>query len=330
MNEHDKTAEYKITCALPEGTGYGEGLISVAKRLNDPEDPLTSEIMNDVHAVITGAEVLVPIESDDDGCPDGRRAGRLMKGLKSMEHTYSRAKAFGGGLTQSVATQVGLGRAKTGLKKLFKSEAQELDEAGVDYGAHTHTHASGDKCGCGAIDEAPVIVGNTSEYKDEIKDTLTALSGLLNHNGVDASSKNIDEILTNYEEYKQKYQNDDYKGKEVMEGVLEKEKVVAELEDDHLEVAIIINTVDGMTFKQELVRSVTNDVAQVFPIDLPRKINIAAKRYKDESEEVKSKAVLSMLAYALSTAATLTDGTLPVYIIEPVEEKQRAVQPALI
>lgn len=218
----------------------------------------------------------------------------------------------------SVASQVGLGRAKSGLKGLFEMEADELDEAGVTFGAHTHNNASGDNSGCGAIDEAPLIVANTKQYKDQIKTTFMGMKDLLADNGIDASEENVDEVLGNYEEYARTHPNDDYKGKAVMESILEKEKVVAELEDEHREIAIIINLVKGMTVDQELIRSTTGGVVQVFSLDLPRKIDIADKRYKDEGDDVKSKAVLSMLAFALSTSATLTDGTLKVYLIEPV------------
>ncbi len=330
MNEQDKTSEYKVTCLLPEGLGYGEGSISVEQRLNDPNDPLTSEIIDKVDTIIAGGEILVARQGSDDGCPDGRRAGRFMKGLKFLEHAYNRVKTFGGGLTQSVASQVGLGRAKSGLRKLFKSEADELEKAGIDYGAHTHKNASGDESGCGAIDQAPLIVSNVGVFRKQIKQTIGGLKDLLGRNGVDASDENSNEVLDNFEDYAKEHPNDDYTGRSVIENVLEKERVVAELEDDHLEVAIVINLVEGMTVDQELIRSVTEDVAQVFPIDLPRKMEIADKRYDDEDDSVKSKAVLSMLAYALSTSATLTDGTLRVYVIEPVEESQKMPEPALV
>lgn len=330
MNEQDETTEYKVTCIAPEGLGYGEGGISAKKRLEDPNDPLTPEIMDDVDTTITGADILVPIESDDDGCPDGRRAGRLLKGIQLLEKTYHRAKTFGGGLTMSVSSQIGLGRAKSGLRRLFRSESDELEAAGLNYGAHTHKHASGHKSGCGAVDEAPAIIANASVYGEQIAGTLGAIKGILAKDGIDANKNNIDEVRQNYRTYNSEHSDEGYSGKAVIEETaLEKDKVVAELERDHLEVAIVINRVKGMTVDQELVRSVTGDVAQVFPIDLPRKLDIVNKRYADEDEGVKSKAVLSMLVYALSTAATLTDGSLRVYVIEPVEEKQKVAEWAM-
>ncbi|HYF97117.1 MAG TPA: hypothetical protein VD947_03720 [Patescibacteria group bacterium] len=324
MKDQLDKLEFKGEVIAPEGLGFGEGSISVVARLEDPEDPLTPQIMGKVDEILTGKKALVPKETDDDGCPDGRGVGRILKGLTFINESFHRAKVFGGGLTMGVSARIGLGQAKTGLKKLFKSESKELRNAGLDYGAHTAAGAPDNKSGCGAIDESPVIVGNVPNYREDIKATVGGLSVILEENDVNTDEIYVDEVIDNYEGYKENYIVDEnYAGKEVMEEVvLEDEKVVKELEGPHLEVAIAINTVKDMTVDQELIRSETDGIAQVFVVDLWRIVEIADKRYKDPQE--RSKAVISMLAYSLSTAATLTDGTLPVYLIKSLEETQKA------
>lgn len=331
VSEQDKPLEYKVTCIAPTGLGFGEGSISTKNWLENGDDPLTDEVVGMVDEIITQGDILVPVETDDDGCGDGRPAGRVMKGMEFVGQSFNRAKTFGGGLTMGVAARLGLGDAKTSIKQLFEAESDEFKKAHINYGAHTGRHAPESKSGCGAIDEAPAIVENVSKYSDSIAQTLGALSGLLDEHGVDASEVNSKEVLNNYAFYTQEHSNQSYSGKAVIEDViLEDDKVVKELENEHREVAIVINTVDGMTVDQGLIRSVTNDVAQVFAIDIPKKINIANKRYNAEDTGVKSRAILSMLAYTLATAATLTDGSLPVYVIEPSKGKHKALEPALV
>jgi hypothetical protein len=66
---------------------------------------------------------------------------------------------------------------------------------------------------------------------------------------------------------------------------------------------------------QRLIRDKTGNVAQVFGVDIPRLVKIADRRY--ENDDDKKAAFASMLVYTLSTATTLTDGTLPVYGVRP-------------
>ncbi|HEX5796993.1 MAG TPA: hypothetical protein VFX86_01235 [Candidatus Saccharimonadales bacterium] len=317
--EQKTMTDYNVIKLAPEGLRYGKGGISVEKRLADPEDDLTPEIMGLVEEEISSGPILIPISRDkagrtltDDGCGDGRAVNRIMRGVEFLKKSYNRAKVFGGGLTMGVAAEIGLGKAKRGIKSLYKSAARAFRDKGLDYGAHTDEGSNDKKCGCGAIDNAPAIVGNVDEYREFIKENVLALGEVFGETDEPAT----DEVISNFIDYDRQQSNEDHSGTEVMEVVAEEEKVVKELDSKlgHREVAIVLNLMEGMTVDQEAVRRASGGVAQVFAVDVPRLYKIANRRYNDPAD--RKKAVLSMLVYTLSTAATLTDGTLPVYVVK--------------
>ncbi len=105
-----------------------------------------------------------------------------------------------------------------------------------------------------------------------------------------------------------------YSGREALEQLREKKKVIKELDGTHNEVAVVLNYVQGKTVNQQKVREISGGAAQVFAVDVWRLQSIAARLYpNDESKQ--NKALLSMVVHTLGVAATLTRGDLPVYVV---------------
>lgn len=331
--EQDKPTDYEAKLLSADGLGCGEGSISTKARLADPTDALTPVTMELVHDTIVNGEILVPIDKDkegqlltDDGCGDGRGVNRVIRGLEFLKKSFNRAKVFGGGLTMGIASRIGLGQANGSLKDLFETEAEEFRRLGIDYGAHIDENFGDKNSGCGAIDRAPDNIHNALAYKKQITETVGVLSGFVFGEEPDETTLDIVEsVFKGYEQYESNFPNEDHAGAEILDVVAEKQKVVKELDskEGHREVAIVLNLVEDMTVNQELIREVTDNVAQVFGVDVPRLLKIANRRYDNDHD--RKAAFISMLVYTLSTAATLTDGSLPVYITQPIKKPEYAV-----
>lgn len=321
-----KVLEHEAECIAPDGLGFGEGKISVKTRLQDAGDALTPEVMEAVDDEIRNGEILVPIDRDDsgqlitdDGCGDGRGVNMVMRGMDVLKKSLHRAKVFGGGLTMGVAARIGLGSAKKILKEEYSLEADAFKHYGIDYGAHIDEDFGEKNSGCGAIDQAPLNIANAIKYRNRIEQTIEAVSGYV-FGGYDENMKGaLDEVFGNYQRYHDEQPNEDHAGSEIIDVAADDNKVVKELDnkEGHREVAVVLNLVENMTINQQLIREKTGNVAQAFGVDIPRLFKIANRRYEDEKD--RRAAFVSMLVYTLSTATTLTDGTLPVYITKANE-----------
>ena len=321
MLELRTTPETEAACIAPSGLGFGEGAISYAARA---ETEVQVEELSKVTSIIASPRVLTPIDVDkhtgelldDDGCGDGRgitnQAGDIVEvtqGDKVLKKSLNRSKVFGGGATMALATRIAIGEAKNKqLSELFSESMQLMDEAEVDFGAHSDDHAHGEKSGCGAIDNAPKIIENTLTYRDEIYETILSLD-----DGIDAQI--LDSVLDNYAHYAEVVQQGNYSGKQVLDEIKGEEKVVKKLVAGHSEMYIVLNEVEGYSVNQHTVRDATHEQVQVFAVDLWRVHDIANRLYETEDDETKQQAVLGELVYTLATAATLTAGDLPVYRI---------------
>lgn len=319
--------EYEVT-KIVDGLGIGDGNISLLERVNNADHPhkIDSEIVNDVESIINSDEILVAVDLDengqpveDDGCGDGRGVKFIYKGKNRLKRSLNRAKVFGGGVTMGVAAVIGAGKAfGRRLGSVFSDTIHEFEDQGIAFGAHTDEHAEGANCGCGAIDKSPVIVANAVKYQDEITDAIKLLSG----GTIDQPQ--LQRVFSNYTAYSKEIAVDDsFSGRQVADEIMEKHKVIKELEGPHLETHVVINTVEGYTVNQGLIRRKTQDKAQVFAVDEWRIRQIAAKRYPDDPE-ASSEAYLSMLVYTLATAATLTKGDLPVYVVSKAPQLETA------
>lgn len=295
---------------LADSLGYGEGSISHQDRIGE----VGPDTLKAVEAAIQSHEILVPISSDksgkpiiDDGCPDGRSWKRIFEGQNQRYKSLNRPKVFGGGLVMGVAGAVANDETNgLTLNELFSRTRQVFKNGLINYGAHTDDHASGSKSGCGAIDNAPTIISNAVKYRDEIYATLKVL---------DLDLPQIDSIFKNFADYSRQVEGQTYEGRQVIQEATEDGKVVKELAGPHLEMYIILNTVNGFTVDQEKIRQLSDSKAQVFVVDVWRLEELADSMY--EEQDARNKAFIGGIVYSLSTAATLTKGDLPVYLIKP-------------
>lgn len=310
---------------IADGLGIGDGSISLSERVEQQEHPhpVEQEIISKVEAVIDSDSILVPIDTDDngepiqdDGCGDGRWVKRILRGKKFLKRSLNRAKVFGGGATMGVAAAIGLGKADGHtLFTVFTNAIDTLESHGVHFGAHTDEHAHGSDCGCGAIDKAQLIIGNAVKFRTEITDAI----GLLTDKQYDKAR--LSAVLDNFAIYAPQALGDDtYKGHDVATEITGRHKVIKELGGPHLETHVVINTVQGYTINQEIIREVSDGKAQIFGVDAWRLRQIADKAYDDE--ESREKAFLSMLVYTLATAATLTKGDLPVFVVNKTPQPE--------
>jgi hypothetical protein len=309
--------EVKIKKAC-DGLEFGYGDIS--RKVIEGEAGI--EVIQATDEAINDPELLVKVDDEepgvlveDDGCGDGRRVGRIFKGMIEKARSLHRPKVFGGGATMATSTLIATGQgAKTALRDVFHAGINLLKDRGVDYGAHTADHVKhpDTDSGCGAIDNAPAIVEAAVTYREQIHDVIELLG--IDTEGLGGVEKDFAIIAA-------ANRNEPYSGKSVMEEIVDDGKVVKELAGAHVETRIILNMVEGYTVNQELVRQKTGGKAEVFAVDVWRMKQLAEKMYDAPVEQ--HQAFLGELVYTLATAGVLTKGDLPVYTI------QRAPQYAL-
>jgi hypothetical protein len=298
---------------VSEGLEYGDGKIAAHS--------IPAEIQRTVDDTIEHhPDFLVSIDIDetgqsldDDGCGDGRGVNKIFRGLHTeLKRSLNRAKVFGGAVAMTAGIWIGRGVTEgQTLESVFHGVREDLDKRGINYGGHTAEHIAPGReaidSGCGAIDLAPQIVLAAGTYESPIRETLKAL-------GIDSPA--VDTVFTNYRSYAETLpRQPEYRGKRVMNGVQQSEKVVKELAGGHLECRIVLNMVRGYTVNQGLIRGSTDGQAQVFAVDVWRLQDIAKAQYPAD-EMAEQEAFVSELVYTLATAGVLTRGDLPVYIIE--------------
>ena len=309
---------------LADGLGmdYKTGTISATeleqKEGNEDLGQLTDE-------AIASANILTPVSTDergdmldDDGCGDGRNVSAIFAYVDNVKHLFkrslNRAKVFGGGLVMATAARIGFGEAQgQTLNEAMVASKDTLADKEIDFGAHTDNHATGENCGCGAIDKAPLVVAVAAHFRNDIKATI------MNNFSESAEDEQlVDSILDNYAAYAQEIADQPYSGRAVMKEIVDSGKLVKELADGHLETRVLLNTIKGYTVDQEYVRRVTGGRAQVFAVDVWRLSELASGLYNAPTEQ--RSAFLSELVYTLGTAAVLTKGDLPVYLIKPAQQ----------
>ena len=295
----------EVTCIAENGLGYGEGTISSAE--------VDTDVLEQVLEAIDSDDILVAIDKDkegnlidDDGCGDGREVANIYEGTKVRERSLHRAKIFGGGATMAVAALVGQGKKKDkDLQDLFSTAISDLAKHDLPFGAHTDDHAKGDNCGCGAIDKAPRIIENVGRYEEQIAGAAALILG---------DDTGVQKVIDNFKSYDKSHKGQAYRGSGVMEEIIEDGKIVKELAGAHQEVAIVLNMVPGYTIDQQQIRTVSGDKAQVFGVDVPRLTTVAERLYP-EDKAAQKQAFISMVVYTLATAGTLTNGDLPVFVV---------------
>ncbi|MDZ7785744.1 MAG: hypothetical protein U5L95_01305 [Candidatus Saccharibacteria bacterium] len=317
-NEINEIGDVKVEVVAPDGLGYGTGSISLNDRLGLPakdsehvQELQLIKLENFIHSpdVLVRVDAVDPkIQLDDDGCGDGRGVNTtFVKNGDQLEHksrSLHRAKIFGGGPVMAGASLLANeSEVPSSVEALFLAGIDRLQAYEIDFGGHTDGHASEEKSGCGAIDNAPAIVRNAVTFQGEITDSLSALG---------VPTDGVESIFDSYRELSRRANTQTYAGQKVMHDIIGNQKVVKELAGGHREVAVILNDVSGYTVNQSKVRELSNDSLQVFAVDIWRLQNLA-RRLCPSDRTGEQKALQSMLIYTLATAATLTKGDLPVY-----------------
>lgn len=308
---------------VSDGLGIGEGNIS-GTEIDQKAGP---ELVRRVDVAINSEKVIVPLDRDsdgnlveDDGCGDGRFTKLVMRGREILKKSLHRPKVFGGGATMGAASLIGSGEAagKT-LQDIFRLSMHVLRESGVKFGAHTADHVADGKCGCGAIDEAPRVIGNAVKYQREITDQFEALG---------VPTEGLHAIFANFTTHEQGLAAQLFAGEEVMSDIqADGDVVVKELGGSHIESRIILNLVEGTTVNQNYIRRVSEGKVDVFGVDVWR-MNYIANRLHADDAAASLQAFQSMLVYTLATAAVLTKGDLPVFVVRPQHANQVVEQAA--
>lgn len=324
----------EVVALAPEGLGFGEGGISVKNQID--QGIITEKVPGYVNEILTqDNHILKRVESGDDGCGDGRAWKRVIQRVgNKVQHfnkSLHRAKVFGGGLVvagsmwRAIHGSVADGDTVGADRRLM---VDELLKHGVSYGAHTDNHATGDDCGCGAIDKYQTISLNVIKYRAEITDLLKVLYG----NDYEMNQEAIARVFAVYQELAN---NDEYfsdgSGKQSMNQILKAGAVVKELEGHHVEETIVINDVPGTTIDQqrftEMVKKRCQSdqqhpkTIQVFSVDIWRGRDLAravadiayGKDSTQSRDELYRLAFADFLIRTLAVAGTLTAGDLPVY-----------------
>ena len=334
-NPETETKSITIECIAPDGLGFGEGGISVKEQMR--QGILTAEVPLHVNEVLSSdIEAFKSVETDDDGCGDGRPWVKILrrvevdgnKEIVEYKRSLLRPKVFGGGLVAASSMWRSINGAIDDGDSIESDRAyiaDQLSKHGISHGAHTDNQASGDKCGCGAIDNYPLITGNAVKYREQITATLKAVYG-------EDYEQNQTAIDAAYKVYTDLAENDSYfagsTGRQAMEHILETDAVVKELFGHHVEETIIINDVAGTTLDQQYFTQTVKDmcqdrpqIIQAFAVDTWRGEQLADTVAKiavetgtsDDFEGARKIALADFLIRTLAVASTLTAGDLPVY-----------------
>lgn len=301
---------------ISDGLGIGEGSISATAIAGSVD----ADMINRVDDAINSPDILVDVSRDDDGqlvdddgCGDGRMVTVVMRGRELLRRSLNRAKVFGGGSTMAMADLVGSGEAGETLLATFRVAINELAEKMINFGAHTADQAVGsEKCGCGAIDEASTVIARVAEYRDAIADQFEALG---------VSADGLSDVLDNFANFAQKIANQEYRGADVMQLIVDRGKIVKQLGGSHVEARIVLNYIPNKTLNQRLVHSISDGKVDIFGVDVWRMQELAADLHPGD-ELAERRAFQSMLVYTLAVAEVLTKGDLPVYAIKPAEVRE--------
>lgn len=331
MAKKSLSTQNNVSILYPGGFGFGTGPINVAQQLGT--GALT------YGALIVGAEV---IENDsrvfkktdpiakDDGCGDGREAKVIyeVRDGQRIAHTQSllRAKIFGGGLvvfgSMMRSSVWGADIADATVLGDREKAASLLKQHKVKHGGHTDNHASGDNCGCGAIDKYPDITTNALAFRSDIEQVLKLVFG----EDYSLYEKAIEEVFAVYagivhDQYRYFADAAGVKTRELLE---QSGAIIKELADDHMEDFVVINDVVGETFHQREFDTILRErgvptTAQAFVVDMWRGRMYAqlvaseAAKLGQNKDTAFKKAMVDFLVRTLATAGTVTSGDQPVF-----------------
>lgn len=323
--EREEQHLFEITCIAPDGIGFGDGAISALER--PPKHALThDQIQRAKNLLVTNRDrIVVPVDESDDGCGDGRPVEQIFRVVGSEKEYYhkseKRAKIFGGGLQVAASMWRAVNGAPLHQETVLGDRqfiAGELKKRGITYGAHTDTHASGDNCGCGAIDKYELSVQKSEKYRSEITATAALFYDGEKVPGIGAA------LNTRHSIAQDVHYMSDGAGRRTMDFIEQDGAVVKELGDKHLEALVFMNDKPGTTVDQEEVAKLFReaglpDKIQVFVVDVWRGrmyadavAEIANATTQVDIDKARDITLADFFINQLSVAATLTRGDQPV------------------
>lgn len=297
------------------GLQVGEGPISYERQLESGE--LNSIDAEAAKRYLMSDEAYSIIEKEDDTCVDGRISVLTTKkqedgSVLETDVSYIRPKVPGGGQHMVAVGMIGLGLIEENAQAQAYTAISFLLSHNIKYGAHTDTNASGDSCGCGAIDKFPAITQNVVLYRDKITDIITQIYDQVLNEVPNINIQN--RVLDGFEEISSNsHFFDNYSGKNISIAIQDSGAVVKKLGDKHKEDYMVFNFVPGTTLNQKNLVQRTNNRVQAFCVDVWRMQQLAAALGSGNSDD-ELQAFYSMLDYGLGTFITLSDGTLPIII----------------
>lgn len=317
----------------PLGFGNPDSSISHKKQLENGE--LSPEVDAALRVAILSGEAVVEVHNRDDGCIDGRPTEKLYDTTSGQKldapvdnSNHERAKVAGGGYITAQAMRLGAGVIGATIDNDLLNIGADLAQKEIYCGAHSGSHQHGDGTDCGANDKFPLILENALLFKDGVQ---AKTKELLEIAGVQFDETVYTQVLTNWQAALDK---DGYfegsTGASRLKNILATqdaartpgEKPVAvtkHLRGDHNEDAIIVNYVQGTTMSQGTLKEILSEkfpenddahLAQVFVVDAWRIVELAQNAVDKEDF---LRALYAGVAYQVATAATLTDGSLPMY-----------------
>lgn len=340
MIEVEHEQPYEVTLFGTMGFGNPNAGISLEKHASEE---LFEQMRDKAAEIITSGAAMVAVTETDDGCFDGRPTGGLVerdsegtRGIRVIDAEHERPMVAGGGYATGTTIRIALGEHGESIDEAIQATGRTLYEKGIVCGAHTGpVHGEG-TCGCGAIDLMDKNMANAvSTYSEGIKTATQAIvEGVV---GVQFDEASYEKAMKNWREA---LEDETYfatsTGASRSEAILATqdaineanpngtlEAVTKDLEGKHNEWFLTINTVEGKTFSQAKFRALMAehfpttdpaDLPQVFPLDAYRLGELTKASVKDD--EAFMTGLEASIAYQLGTAAELTDGTLPIYIIK--------------
>lgn len=288
---------------------------------------------------------------DEIAVPDGETFS-----VKTVEDNVGneRAKVAGGGLLTSLAMYKAIGEDLVSPDEDLAYIAKEFARGGVYCGAHTGSHGSSSKktTDCGANDRFDEILLTAVKNREDISEVTQALLAPLHQQPYQPTVLNKDmgnwrHIVMETNNFARS--NGISRLDVIRDGILtaqetlqgdEKASVIKHLGGDHNEIFLVVNYARGMTFSQTQLRQQMTEkfstvdpdsLPQVFALDMWRVDELAhaiaclpekysgRNRTTMEQQERYERALHAGAAYQVATYMTLTDGSLPVFVLGPTE-----------
>lgn len=349
FGEKREMVQYKIEEIPPLGFGNSQAGISLDKKLEIGE--LSSEHIEVAAEIIKSGESMADITDFDDGCIDGRAALRLIHAAGSDDEQFTeldisnpfehkRAKVAGGGYMTALSMKLALDPEITVINEDLRGLARHLTELGIYCGVHTGAHGKDGAVDCGANDRFEEILRTEERLLSRINQTVDALRPLCDggeneaHGATAEASAGLSRTLSHQNYFTGS--NGEARFDVIMDCIAETQRSVGgdkplsvskHLGGSHNEAFIILNTIKGKTFSQAALQQKLkerfpdvpdNQLPQAFVVDLPRVAQLARvmAEGRENSEEAFKVALQAGLAFQVATSATLTDGSLRMFVVQ--------------